>query len=344
MTIFFAHSTDDPTKTDWQPLAAHLTKVAERAGEFSARFGAEQWGWVCGLFHDLGKFSRDFQARLDGGPRVDHSTAGARLAYKRYGPAYGSLIAYAVAGHHAGLPDGGVPGGPRKDTLHGRLDARRVMLPPIMDFESVLDVAPPGLPSPKIGKSGFSVAFFVRMLYSCLVDADFLDTEAWLAQDRAKYREDCYSLEALLGTLNSHLDAICRNDTRINKHRAEILAKCRKAAELPPGIFSLTVPTGGGKTLSSLAFALRHAVLNGMDRVIYAIPYTSIIEQNATVFRSILGEDTVLEHHSNYEAPRDDGEDETVLALRMRLLAENWHAPLVVTTNVQLFQSLFAAR
>lgn len=344
MATYFAHSTEDPTKADWQPLCAHLTEVARRCGEFASRFGAEPWGKVCGLLHDLGKFSREFQARLEGGRRVDHATAGARKAVEVFGPGLGRLLAYAVAGHHSGLPDGGTDGGARTDTLSGRLDPAKVNVPEILDFESVLDVARIQLPRPPIGRDGFSRAFFIRMLFSSLVDADFLDTEAWLARDKAGLRGGYPAVPELLQQLDQHLDTICRYDTPVNQRRAEILARCREAAVLKPGIFSLTVPTGGGKTLSSMAFALRHADLYSLERVIYAIPYTSIIEQNAAVFRSILGKDAVLEHHSNFEPPREDEEDETSPALRMRLAAENWDTPLVVTTNVQFFESLFAAR
>jgi len=347
MTTYFAHSTDSPTKEDWQPLRVHLTEVARRCGEFASRFGAEPWGKVCGLLHDLGKFSQEFQARLEGGHRVDHATAGARKAVEVFGPGVGRLLAYAVAGHHSGLPDGGADGGARRDTLSGRLDPARVNVPEIRDFESVVDAGRIQLPRPPIGHDGFSRAFFIRMLFSCLVDADFLDTEAWLAHDKAGLRGGYPTVPELLKQLDQHLDTICRYDTPVNQRRAEILAKCREAAVLKPGIFSLTVPTGGGKTLSSLAFALRHAKLYGLERVIYAIPYTSIIEQNAAVFRKALGEmgpAAVLEHHSNYDPPREDEEDETSPCLRMRLAAENWDAPLVVTTNVQFFESLFAAR
>jgi CRISPR-associated endonuclease/helicase Cas3 len=344
MSTYFAHSTDNPTKSDWQSLDRHLAEVARRSGEFAARFGAEEWGRACGLFHDLGKFSREFQARLEGGRRVDHATAGARQVYDRYGPAHGMLLAYAVAGHHSGLADGGVEGGTRTDTLRGRLDPAKVAVPAIRDFEPVLATTRTRLPPPPTGRSGFSVAFFVRMLYSCLVDADFLDTESWLAKERTCLRGGCPTIAGLREPLDRYLEALSRRDTPVNQRRAEILASCRGAATLPQGIFSLTVPTGGGKTLSSLAFALRHASIHGLERVVYAIPYTSIIEQNAAVFRSFLGEDTVLEHHSNFEPQREDEEDETSPALRMRLTAENWDAPVVVTTNVQLFGSLFAAR
>jgi len=347
MATYFAHSTEDPTKAGWQPLCVHLTEVARRCGEFAARFGAEPWGRVGGLLHDLGKFSQEFQARLEGGHRVDHATAGARKVVEVFKPGFGRLLAYAVAGHHSGLPDGGVDGGARRDTLSGRLDPAKVNVPKIWDFQSVLDAVPAELPHPPFSRNGFSCAFFIRMLFSSLVDADFLDTEAWLTHDRAGLRGGYPTVPELLKQLDQHLDTICRYDTPVNQRRAEVLAKCREAAVLKPGIFSLTVPTGGGKTLSSLAFALRHAKLNGLERVVYAIPYTSIIEQNAAVFRAALGElgpAAVLEHHSNYQPLVENEEDETSPALRMRLAAENWDAPVVVTTNVQLFESLFASR
>lgn len=347
MATYFAHSTEDPTKAGWQPLCVHLAEVARRCGEFAARFGAEPWGRVCGLLHDLGKFSREFQARLEGGHRVDHATAGARKVVEVFKPGFGRLLAYAVAGHHSGLPDGGVDGGARRDTLSGRLDPAKVNVPEIRDFQSVLDAVPAELSHPPFSRNGFSCAFFIRMLFSSLVDADFLDTEAWLTPDRVGLRGGYPTVTELLKQLDQHLDTICRYDTPVNQRRAEVLAKCREAAVLKPGIFSLTVPTGGGKTLSSLAFALRHAKLNGLERIVYAIPYTSIIEQNAAVFRSALGKlglAAVLEHHSNYQPLVEDEEDETSPALCMRLAAENWDAPVVVTTNVQLFESLFASR
>jgi len=175
------------------------------------------------------------------------------------------------------------------------------------------------------------------MIYSCLVDADFLDTEAFMDKEKSIWRKGNPSLPELGKKLDSALkrfeNALM---TQINQRRAEILRDCIDAANRPQGIFSLTVPTGGGKTLSSLAFAMKHAIKHDLKRIIYVIPYTSIIEQNASVFRNILGENSVLEHHSNFEPAEEDH--------RSRLASENWDAPVIVTTNVQFFESLYRSR
>ncbi len=190
------------------------------------------------------------------------------------------------------------------------------------------------------GSDGFHL--WVRMLFSCLVDADFLDTEAFMDEEKPQIRKQFPVLAEMLPIFNRSMEAKIAQlgeqsaNTPVNRIRADVLAQCRQQAVLLPGMFSLTVPTGGGKTLSSLAFALEHAKHHAKRRVIYAIPYTSIIEQTADVFRSIFGKDDVVEHHSNFDVDRE--------TTRSRLAAENWDAPLIVTTNVQLFESLFAAR
>jgi CRISPR-associated endonuclease/helicase Cas3 len=180
------------------------------------------------------------------------------------------------------------------------------------------------------------------------VDADFLDTEKELNVDKSFLRSNRASLADMLQVLEAFLDRKCRDapDTLINRHRAQVLAKCREKARLGPGLFTLTVPTGGGKTLSSIAFALKHAVMHGIERVIYVIPYTSIIEQNAAVFRDIFGDDKILEHHSNFAYPESlrQTEAEYNPTASEKLASENWDMPVVVTTNVQFFESLFASR
>lgn len=339
-TEFYAHSTDSQDKSDWQPLAKHLEGVARLSEEFAAIFGGEDWGRFAGLLHDSGKATADFIKRLEGSNvKVDHSTFGARLAQENAGK-LGLLLAYIVAGHHGGLPDGGAQEG----ELHYRLKHNKV--PPdvalIPETDTRQELALPFLLDRDFG--GFSLSFFTRMIYSCLVDADFLDTEAFTKPDKNAERPvvDPESMIKLKGTLDAHLAALAEKaePTKVNRLRQEILVECRAKSCLPPQIFSLTVPTGGGKTLSSLAFALDHAVANKLRRVIYAIPFTSIIEQNARVFQEILGRDQVLEHHCNYKEIEES--EEAAYNRKRGLAAENWDSPLVVTTNVQFFESLFS--
>lgn len=343
MRTYFAHSTEKTDKSDWQELLEHLLSVAELAECFAAVFGAGKWGKYAGLLHDAGKATEDFIGRLEGKPkRVDHKTFGARLARDSTGK-LGLLLSYVIAGHHGGLPDGG----DQETELHFRLKHGKipddVELLPEIKIRDDLD-----LPF-KLSRerSGFSLSFFTRMIFSCLVDADFLDTEAFCtpqqAQDRPTFGED-----KLFRELKQRLDKFLKeksqqaDQTPVNVLRQAILTQCKEKAKLPPQVFTLTVPTGGGKTLSSLAFALDHAVTHDLRRVIYAIPFTSIIEQNARVFQEALGQEYILEHHCNYkerEASEENGYDR-----RRGLAAENWDAPVVVTTNVQFFESLFSNR
>lgn len=347
MTIYYGHTNGD-NKADWQRLADHLIATADLSQHFASLFNASEYGCCVGLLHDLGKYSDPFQQRLAGAPlKVDHSTAGAQEAFELYGLAIGSILAYVVAGHHAGIPDyGSTADGP---SLCARLQRR------VHNYHAYKEDA---LPFPKRhslkfpislldGQNGFSLQFFIRMLYSCLVDADFLDTESIMNKKKADARRGEYpSISELERRLDEHLNGITAGaeDTTVNRYRSDILTACINMAKLEPGLFSLTVPTGGGKTLSSLAFALKHAMLYGLQRVIYVIPFTSIIEQNAGVFRQALGDASVLEHHSNFEFPDDESENWNEDIARLRLATENWDAPVIVTTNVQFFESLFAHR
>ncbi|MDO4291659.1 MAG: CRISPR-associated helicase Cas3' [Eubacteriales bacterium] len=329
---YLAHISEDGTEE--QLLKEHLQGTAKLAERFAAEFGCGSWGYSCGLMHDIGKYSREFQRRVRGEElRTDHSTAGA-IEMKRIGafPA-----AYCVAGHHAGLPDGGSPaddaGSP---SLQGRLKKK------VADYSSFREeIQPPRLGAPKLtpqGRGFFSPAFFIRMLFSCLVDADFLNTEVFMrGQERQQPGLDMEILrERLMQYVGEWLKAAPEN-TSLNGKRTHILRDCLERGKGERGVYQLTVPTGGGKTISSMAFALEHAVRHGLKRIIYVIPYTSIIEQNAQVFRKILGEDQVLENHSNVEYDSDDFDP-------MQLAAENWDRPVVVTTNVQFFESLYAVK
>ena len=318
-----------------QSIKEHLEGTAERAGEFAEKFGKKEWGYCCGMLHDIGKYSEEFQRKIqeDTNDRVDHAMAGAQVCKECGG--YYSILSYCIAGHHAGLPDYGNTA--MSSSLCGRWKKR------ICDYHAYkAEIKIPKLDTDPIVFSkdrnmDFALGTFIRMLYSCLVDADFLDTESFMKNGDTG-RNSGESMETLQNRLEKHISEWLKNtDTdTINGRRTEILKNCIKEGKQKEGIFRLTVPTGGGKTLASLAFALEHAVKNHKDRIIYVIPYTSIIEQNAQVFREILGEDNVLENHCNvdYESSEE--------FKPMQLASENWDKPVVVTTNVQFFESLFA--
>ncbi len=348
--IYYAHSGRDPKKSDWQRLADHLIRVASLAGENAFYFGAEQLAELCGLLHDLGKYSEAFAKRLEGGKRVGHATAGAKVANEMW-PHLGKLLAYVVAGHHAGLANGIDPGDGRA-TLNDRLERTIPALDEVWKAEIRLPEHPIFPAFKPAENPGFQAAFLVRMLYACLVDADYLDTERFYLglEGKPQRRGEHPPLEALRERLGHHLDGLLAKNAHcdpesVNGLRGRILRYARSQAQLEPGLFSLTVPTGGGKTLTSMAFALDHAIAHGQRRVIYVIPFTSIIEQNAGVFRELfkaLGEDIVLEHHSTFDDSGFDWREET--KDKLRLAMENWDAPVVVTTAVQFFESLFADR
>lgn len=332
MEKYLAHISEDGRE---QTVKEHLMGTAALAEKFANSFGSGEWGKLCGLTHDLGKYSAEFQDRIRGSQRrVDHSTKGCQVLINQ-----GALpAAFCVAGHHGGLPDGGENHDTAdKPTLFGRY---RKQIPKAEGWKSELDIpSTPGLRN----MDEIETAFFIRMLYSCLVDADYLDTEAFMLGEE---REKPETLPVLLERLNNYLNkkGFLRPVGPINEKRAQVLTACIDAGKQEQGLFSLTVPTGGGKTIASLAFALNHAVKNKMDRIIYVIPYCSIIEQTAEVFKGILGENAVLEHHGNAEF--DDNSDEETRTANLKRLksTENWDSPIIVTTAVQFFESLYSSK
>ena len=328
---YFARLTEDGRK---QTVLEHLEGTAKRCAAFAAAFGAEEQGRLAGLAHDIGKYSEAFQLRLQGGPRVDHATAGGAECAKA-GQHY---AAFAVMGHHGGLPDGGGRSSVDDGTFFARLDrAGRGKLPDYSHWRQELTLPPAACPPLKEGPE---VMFFTRMLYSCLVDADRLDAEAF---DTEGERPSAgLSMGDLWERLQAYISGWFPPQGALNTRRCQVLERCiREGGDRELGLFSLTVPTGGGKTVASLAFALAHARAHSLERVIYVIPYTSIIEQTAEVFRKILGPEAVLEHHSNVLY---DGEELSGAALSMAKATENWDMPVVVTTAVQFFESLYAAK
>ncbi len=380
---FFAHT--DPNSSDpkeWEPLFTpfgegpgqcrgkdcescacmdrfhgHLNKVAWWTSKFAGemfRSGSEEekaareWGYLAGLWHDLGKFSEKWQNYLKSKAdihsdevtgRMDHSTAGAKHAVTVF-PVIGHILAFAIAGHHSGLLDTISENACQEK----RLDQ---CMPDLCHVPvSLLDRHQPSVPSSILGDlSSASMSAFSRMLFSCLVDADFLATESFMNPEQAKKRPEKAGalFPEMLRLLEQKISSFGPAATPVAKSRSDVYQSCVDAASASPGLFSLNVPTGGGKTLSSLAFALGHAIRHGLRRVVYVIPFTSIIEQNAAVFEDVFAPlatpqapPVVLEHHSNL-SPEKETE-------RSRLAAENWDAPLVVTTAVQFYESLHAAR
>jgi len=347
---FHAHSVPDRPASAWEPLLDHLAETAAEARISAAKFGCGPLGELAGLLHDLGKYQPAFQARLAGAKeKVPHAAHGAALARLRYGR-IGAILAHGIAGHHAGLAD-------RLFEAEGRLaDAARV-LDAIMAAAAAdgLDL-PAALAAPALRRTeqpGFQLAFLARMLFSCLVDADYTATGAFYA--RAEEREPASRGGArTLAELQAALDRRLASfgpaaPGTLNAQRRHILDAVRAHADDPTGVFTLTVPTGGGKTLTSLAFALDHAVRHGLDRVVVAIPYTSVIEQTAAVYREALGDpdgQDVLEHHSAFAVTTagKSAEEKWSGADKLRLAMESWDRPLVVATTVRLFESLFANR
>ena len=327
-----------------------MHRVQDEAATRGAKFGAGKAAGVAGLLHDLGKYTGSFQKRLHGGPSVDHATAGAKmvetLAETPIERAMAQLIAYAIAGHHAGLPDMHSNSG-SLDSLDERLKKRLDSLSSDWTAEIEPDVSAlyPENFTTTPDRRAFSLSFLTRMIFSCLVDADFRDTERFYAAANGETIDREWPvLREIADELTVSLDECFtgfETKGKVNRLRREILKHVRSQAHCPPGLFSLNVPTGGGKTLASLAFALDHAKTHRLERIVYAIPFTSVIDQTVEIFRDVLGAGVVLEHHSAIDETRltnREGYD------KLRLAMEDWAAPVVVTTNVQLFESLFSHR
>ena len=338
-SIWLAHQAEDGRR---QTVLEHLRGTARRSCGYARDFGAEKQGELAGLAHDLGKYTTAFQRRLLGqGPKIDHATAGAFECMKRGQP----FVAFAVAGHHGGLPDGGGRGdGPESGTFWGRMNkAVEGKLESYEAWQSELTLSDAIRPA-YAEKDKLEGMFFTRMLFSCLVDADYADTEEFMSgNDRDA--ADADPIEVLWKRLQAYISGWFPPNGALNVRRCAILETCIREGQCrAPGLYTLTVPTGGGKTVASLAFALAQAKARGMKRVIYVIPYTSIIEQTARTFREILGADNVLEHHSGVSFDLEADEASTPQTERFTRASETWETPVVVTTAVQFFESLFSNR
>jgi CRISPR-associated helicase Cas3/CRISPR-associated endonuclease Cas3-HD len=337
---FVAHIREDGTE---QELDAHLKNTAQLAGEFAKMFNNQEYAYICGLLHDIGKYSDAFQKRIkEDGKRCDHSTAGARVIKELCKS--GKLLSYCIAGHHGGLPNHGSHSDmPKEGTLCSRI-TKSYVIPPYDAykdeiFNNVINLKPaPNLNFYDQQKDiGMTFYMFIKMIYSCLTDSDYLDTEYFMRNGQVN-RKVGSNFNHLLEQLNKKLQEFEHTDGIINEKRKEILNQCITKANSSKGLFTLTVPTGGGKTLSSMAFALNHLLANKMSRIIYIIPYTSIIEQNAKVFSDLFGNEIILEHHSNYDFTSNEDDFNEV----KKLASQNWDMPIVITTNVQFFESMFS--
>ncbi|MGL5894124.1 MAG: CRISPR-associated helicase Cas3', partial [Bacteroidales bacterium] len=339
----------DDNSYEYHLLYNHLINTSKLASKHATPFGSASWGECIGLWHDLGKYNPYFQRylRLATGvengnaiSKVDHSTIGALWAkisedtIRKFPP-----IAYCIAGHHAGLPNwiGGLD-----ERLHSR-EKRELADCSLINAPDKVKQIRFSLPLPVFSAKHpeRQIHHWIRMLYSSLVDADWLDTESFMNPDLSKQRGKYLSIDELKGEYDKYMDKFTskKKNNDINLERQYINNTCRAAGLGKPGIYNLTVPTGGGKTLASLGFALEQAVKYRLDRVIVVIPYTSIISQTASIFRDIFGPDQVIEHHSNII---DDSHLE--LNTASKLAIENWDAPIIVTTNVQFFESLYASK
>lgn len=336
---------NDELSNKWifQSNEEHSKGVANLAASFAQKIGFEDWGIVMGILHDKGKEQEEFQRyirkvsgympEIKNAVRTPHAYVGALLAKRLYPKSF-PLLSMPIMAHHAGLHDFG-----------DFMEKMKTDIPVDIQCDDPSNVELK-MPKDKVWHSR-DMHHLVRVLYSCLVDADFLDTEEFMDKSRFENRKNQKSLKELLPILDNYLDNLSRNteETELNKLRSSIQSRCKECSEEALGFYSLTVPTGGGKTLSSLVWAMNHAVKYGKDRIIIAIPYTSIIVQTAAILRKIFGAENVLEHHSVFDADTSLKDYEEVMdeiKLRQRLATENWDYPIVVTTNVQLFESMLS--
>ncbi len=348
---YWAHTENDIQKVP-HLLKDHLRCVGELAEKFICEANAElceQAKWA-GFLHDLGKYRIEFQEYLIGqresSNETHHAVYGAALAFqKRW-----ISLAFAIAAHHAGLHD---KVGLTTLFQKPEYDAFNRLSPLITKFENELEKIPENIANASFIKNSLKLEMATRMIFSCLVDADFLDTEKHYrnGEERKNFElEPDKLLEKLqVARLEKVRKAKENNaDAKLIEIRNRIFDQCLQKAEMPKGFFSLTVPTGGAKTLAAMAFALKHAKIHRLRRVIVVIPYLSIIEQNAKEYREILGKDYVIENHSAVKIKSEEDE-ETNLSEKPRrnmleYAAENWDAPIVVTTSVQFIESLFARK
>ena len=349
---YYAHTavrsdgTPERDTANWQLLSTHLGNVAELAKRFAAPLGLGAEAQLAGLLHDLGKYRAEFQQYLH-----KERKAGSDTHHAIYGAAHAFTSeclpqAFAIAGHHAGLPDQHDLCGTVQGEKYDAVERAKGLLALLKNEVGELPRGISMLLGEAIQREDVhSLEFATRMVFSALVDADRLDSANWPQQPAADDELTPQKSGDLVAKVLAERERKRQSkptgekDAELRRLRNDVFDACLAAAKFDPGFFSLTVPTGGGKTLSAMAFALAHAQAHGLRRVIVVIPFLSIIEQNATVYREVLGDDTILEHHSAAPEPSDTDEEEKAA---LETATENWDAPIVVTTSVQFLESLFA--
>lgn len=340
--LYYAHSTEDSRKEEWQTLENHLWGVAKKLALFSEAFATEEVAHTIGLLHDAGKYQKSFQKRLEGSKvRVEHSIYGAQI-WKDLG--LFDAGAYCIAGHHSGIPNIGTKGDTEQDsTLLGRLEremedcsgfSEEINLPTIHLQSPFCKQAMQGSTPTQFKKE---YAFWIRMMFSCLTDADFLDTEEFYGGSRDTTSSD--SLETAERRFTEMLKHL-KQETSLAETRSALQTQVLSQAEEEAQLYLLNMPTGSGKTFVSTAFALKRALLTGKKRIIYVIPYQSITQQVASTLKEILGEERVLEHHSSFSY--ESTEESAELEEKWKKASENWDYPVIVTTTAQFFQSIYS--
>lgn len=340
---YIGHTSEDGRK---QLLLDHLNGTAKLCRENANGFLTDMAEFI-GKIHDIGKYTAAFQQRINGAEniRVEHAICGAKEVAKSPPKSYLPMIEYCIAGHHSGLPDGGTRAdGEEESTLHGRMKRKTG------DYSAYKNEVKLEYPDDNLNELFADCkskrecierySFFTRYLFSCLTDADFIDTERFVIPDTDR---------GIDGDFQKAYDKVCEKlnsfkiETELQKTRSIIQEQVYKSVESNANIYTLNMPTGSGKTLCSLRAALKTAIENKKKRIIYVIPYTSIIEQTAEVFEGIFGDVfPVLQHHSNYDFDDDENSDENERsAEKLKRACENWDAKLIVTTNIQFFESLY---
>lgn len=339
MKKFIAHTENDKGET--HDLKDHIYGTANKAKKFADKWAMGNLAFTSGILHDLGKYSEQFQEYLKNNSRgVEHAIAGAIFAKNNKSIKFSNILPFFIAGHHSGLHNlsdlkNSLKEKSNKDFVKSSINnfSNQIGIDYKEDENINFDI-----------NNQLELEFLMRMMFSSLVDADYLDTEKHFDLNKYSLRNiNDYDIKELWNKFRKNQNKLMEKaeDSKLNNIRNNIYQTVLNKAEQNNNFFSLTVPTGGGKTRTGLGFALKHADFNNMDRVIVVIPYTNIIEQTAKTYKEILGEENILEHHSNFDFSEDEEEYDKE---KIKLATENWDMPVVVTTSVQFFESLFSHR